>query len=257
MEFARDFSVPQSQTNRCCHRAHAPRLEKSERLRKGPRERPLAWRGALLADRLGAPRRPSGLRLLAYCSRIAALRVRKRTNGVRSDDAGAHGGRTDRVAACRRHRGARRRRGGTAAAASWAHLDARRRRLVALVVAYAALLRRRGEHRAAAARVGGAVVPGAPRRDRSARLGRHLHRLSPVRERQPEDLGLELRRGPRPLPRDPRRLARLPDRLPGRARLLRLVDLRAGRGGALPLGRAGRWCRSSAARSEAGSSRAS
>ena len=111
---------------------------------------------------------------------------------------------------------------------------------IALTVAYAASYRRRCQDRAASACVGGVLVPRARRGDRSDRLGRHVHGVSPVRERQPEDLGLELRRGPRPLPRNARRLARLPDRLSGRPRLLRLVDLRAGRGGAVPLRCAGR-----------------
>ena len=55
-------------------------------------------------------------------------------------------------------------------------------------------------------------------RDRAVRLARRLHGLQPLRQRQPADLGLELRRGARPLPRDARRLARLPDPLAGRRR---------------------------------------
>ena len=90
--------------------------------------------------------------------------------------------------------------------------------LAALTVAYVADVRGRGSHRAASARVGGTVVPRRPRGDGAVRLARGLHGLPPLRQRQPADLRLELRRGARPLPRDARRVARLPAPLAGSRR---------------------------------------
>ncbi len=87
--------------------------------------------------------------------------------------------------------------------------------------------------RSALARLGGALVPGARRGDGADRVARGLHGVRPLRERHPADLGVQLRRGARPLPRDARRLARLSDPLPGSRLLLRLVGVHGGR--VLPL----------------------
>ena len=85
---------------------------------------------------------------------------------------------------------------------------------------------------------GSSVVPRSRRRDGAVRLVDGLHGQQPLRQRQPQDLGLELRRDARPLPRDARRLARLPAPLAGCRPLLRLVGVHAGRGLHLPRRRA-------------------
>ena len=92
--------------------------------------------------------------------------------------------------------------------------------------------------RAAPARLGRRLVPRPRRGDGAVRLAGGLHREQPLRQRQPQDLGLELRRDARSLPRDARRLARLSAPLAGGRLLLRLVGVHAGRGVHLPRRRA-------------------
>ena len=94
-------------------------------------------------------------------------------------------------------------------------------------------LRRRRPPRPAAAGLGADVVPRAARRHGRTGLARDLHGLRALRGRRPADLGLELRRGAEHLPRDARRVARVPDPLAGRPLSLRLVGVHGRRGGAL------------------------
>ena len=100
-------------------------------------------------------------------------------------------------------------------------------------------VRDRGSHRAAPTGFGGHVVPDRARGDRAVRLARGLHRLQPLRQRQPADHRLQLRRGARPVPRDARRVALLPAPVTGPGVLPRLVGVHGRRGGALHGRRAG------------------